>query len=777
MRLLSELARNVSKPPAPLFLPAVAAVCGIALADSLSASATVTTLWIAASGIALPAFFFNRTRLAAVFAVILCGFALWHRAVSRLEPDAWRLIDVVNRTTTPIPCVGVVATEPGIVENGSRFELLLETATLPDAEATFRRTRIQVSWRGGVPMLGNRVALPLLLSLPTGIRNPGEIDYASWLRRRDIIAYGTVDRAGDAKVLATRAGFAFARWAAHARQWVGAQLRLGIREEPEVIALIESMLLGTASETPETWKELFRTTGTYHLFAVSGLNVGMLGFILAALLRPFGIQRGAAAAVVIPCLAGYALLTGLAPSCVRACIMGALLWAGFWADRRPVALNAIAAAALLILAADPRQLFLPGFQFSFVLVLALVWFSNPLADWMIARFQPDPFLPESLWSGSLRLRLVAWRGFSQSLAVSLTAWGASCLFTAGYFHMFSPVTVLANLFAVPIAFALLSLGVASVLTAPLFPAATVVFNHAAWAGAKLLLIGVTHFHRIPGSHFYVRVPPVLVESPLVIRVLDVGDGAAVHIRSEGRDWLIDGGPSVLYRRTLLPALRSNGVNRLDGWLLTHGDSAHIGCGLPLLADFAPRLILDLPQRDRSSSRRAIQTAVFSSGQSFQFIATGRTFQISPNTRCEILFPPPTLLRDRADDLAAVFLIRHGPFSLLFLGDAGHGTEEWILAHYPGLKADCVVKGWHAADYGSATGLLAAAKPTSLILSPPTTRKARESWDHLNDWLQSAPTPVPRLYPHATYGAVTIRVDAHGAASFEPFLPDSRTSPK
>jgi predicted membrane metal-binding protein len=90
----------------------------------------------------------------------------------------------------------------------------------------------------------------------------------------------------------------------------------------------------------------------------------------------------------VPLLVFYALITGLSASCLRACIMGAMVLAAYFFDRHPSPFNGIAAAAFAILAWDTNQLFSPGFQFSFVLVLVLLWLAERMGSSIIPLASP-----------------------------------------------------------------------------------------------------------------------------------------------------------------------------------------------------------------------------------------------------------------------------------------------------------------------------------------------------------------------------------------------------
>ena len=113
-------------------------------------------------------------------------------------------------------------------------------------------------------------------------------------------------------------------------------------------------------------------------------------------------------------------------------------------------LNSLATAALAILVWDPRQLFQAGFQLSFFVVLVIAVMFPVLQRWIDCWLQYDPLLPKQLLS-NWQVRRQAWtRALLDFAALSFTAWVASVPLAAKYFHMFSPVSTLANLFAVPL---------------------------------------------------------------------------------------------------------------------------------------------------------------------------------------------------------------------------------------------------------------------------------------------------------------------------------------
>src|SRR5690606_1245063 len=123
---------------------------------------------------------------------------------------------------------------------------------------------------------------------------------------------------------------------------------------------------------------------------------------------------------------------------IRATIMGSVAMLGIALERPALAWNALGAAAVAILLWDTDQLFRPGFQLSFLLVLALLAWVQPVHRRLLPYTRPDPYLPRQLWS---RRQAFAARGgewITASVAVSLVAWISAIPVTLWYFNLWSP---------------------------------------------------------------------------------------------------------------------------------------------------------------------------------------------------------------------------------------------------------------------------------------------------------------------------------------------------
>jgi competence protein ComEC len=743
MKLLSAWPRQ------PFLGLALATMIGIIVADSWpNTSPTLGAVVVAAAGLA----WFSRRSLA-VYAFVALSFFLLH-SLRTGDTQALALARALGDEPVPLTVTAEVISEPKISERGSASFLLRAESIDIDGERHPCRVKFFARWRYPVEF-GDEVRLFGTAEKVEGPRNPGEFDMHAYLARQDIHRALIVRYPENGMVLNHGGGNPLLRAAQKSRRWMQAAINQGLDDSPEVTSSINGMVLGLRHQTVEDIEEPFQQTGTLHLFAVAGLHVGIVAHLLWILATIARLPRQWATLVIAPALFFYASITGLHTSSIRAAVMSAVLLGGFIAERKAFAINGLAAAATLILCWDTQELFAVGFQLSFCVVAAILILHEPTFRFLRARLASDPFLPRTLFTARERTanRFLTW--LARAAAVSFAAWIGSLPLMIWYYHLVTLISLVANLIVVPIAFFVLAGALLSLAAAPFSTWLSLVFNNANWALTKIILGAVSLFAEVPGGHFYVEHPHRPSDAVLEINTLELRSGAAVHLRSRGMDWLVDAGPARDYERVLLPYLRSRGVNRLDGLILTHGDAGHMGGAPGVVADFKPRMIADTFAPDRSAFHRKFLEFLSAQRRVPRFCHAGDELTVSRDIQARVLFPSANFKADRADDQALVAeLVVSGKPQVLLMSDSGENTERILLQNYPDLRCDLLIKGQHHTGVSGTAAFLDRVQPQAIVA---TSRDFPESETLKPEWLEEVRSRGIKLFRQDETGALQIRL--------------------
>jgi competence protein ComEC len=685
------------------------------------------------------------------YALVSLGFLLLHS--SRIEDTpGLRLAAQLGDRPRAINATGFVADEPKIGTNGfATFLFKLQTIEL-EARTLPTTATLLVRWRGE-PQFGDEFRFFGIAEAISPPRNPGEFDMRSYLARRDVRRTLFVRYAEDGVLLQRDAGNPILRAAQASRAWMQKILCLSLEDSPDVQNFVSGIALGLRHQTPEDIEEPFQQTGTLHLFAVAGLHVGIVAQLLWILATVGRLPRKWATRLIIPLLLFYAAVTGLHVSSVRAAVMSSILLGGFFFERKVLALNNLAAAAFVLLSWNTNELFSTGFQLSFTVVGSIILLADPLFRFLRRFTAVDPFLPRSLLSGPRRLSGASFECVCRGGSVSLAAWLGSLPLMFWYFHLVTPISLIANLVVVPIAFFILAIAMLSILTAPLLGWLSIVFNNANWFLARLVLALVHWFAQLPIGHYYVARPQWPEHANTKITVLDVGAGAAVHVRVRRADWLFDCGSERDYARLVRQYLHAAGVNRLHGLLLSHGDSLHIGGAASLLQDFAPQVLIDNPAADRSPVHRRLHQLFGERRINASNPNAGESFDLSPEVTAKILFPPRNFARSSADDETFVVQLAFSSGAkILFMSDAGAETENALLGSKSDLSSDILVKGQHHSGQSGSEAFLDAVRPQLIVA---TSCDFPEHERISDNWADAVRAKHIRLFRQDETGAVEI----------------------
>lgn len=294
----------------------------------------------------------------------------------------------------------------------------------------------------------------------------------------------------------------FQRFCAGAENRLETILSRGLARHPQTLSLYLAMLLGEKAVLSTEQQNAFMRSGTFHIFSISGLHVGVIALAIYCLFNLLRLPRRPAVAASLVVLWLYVQITGASSPAVRSFLMIAFLSASQVFRLPGNALAALTAAALVTLLLDPVQLFNTGFQMSYSVVVALVVMGVPLGRKWLAAWRPFAGLPPADWRWWQHTTDWCGRKLLGAGAACWVAFLASAPSGIGYFGLFSPGSIVANLVIIPVSSLAMIAGFLSLLTGLAgLESLSVTFNSA----AALVLLGMDwvarHGAGLPGVYF------------------------------------------------------------------------------------------------------------------------------------------------------------------------------------------------------------------------------------------------------------------------------------
>jgi len=287
--------------------------------------------------------------------------------------------------------------------------------------------------------VGDQLLLSADVDTLTAPLNPEVFDYGAYLASQNIYHRSYVD---SSEYVASQGNERFHLRALGERSRDAWFASLQPYLSGDRLAVAAALIMGKRDLLGAEVRSAYADTGAIHVLAVSGLHVGILALIVLQLLgwllprrSPFGWLR---TGLAITAVWYFALVTGLSPSVQRAALMVTIVLLGKQLNRNNSIWNLLAIAALVMLVAEPKQLFQVGFQLSFAAVAGIALFAR--------RLQRMVYLPGKLsW---------VWDAISVSTAAQLGTLPLSLY----YFGQFPLYFMVSGTLVIVFAYGVLALG-------------------------------------------------------------------------------------------------------------------------------------------------------------------------------------------------------------------------------------------------------------------------------------------------------------------------------
>ena len=620
-----------------------------------------------------------------------------------------------------IPAPPANPLSPRPLEGRSRLKLRISAIRHGDVWRP-ARGRVSLTVRGRLQHVqaGDSIRVFGFLSLPSHPQNPGEFDFANFLRvKRELCSLSATCPAA---VMPLKQGNARSplRWIPGIRQR-GQQL-LAQHIQPVHVPLAAALLLGSREQLEIEQTEMFLTSGTIHLLAISGLHIGILAggvFLLAAVLH---LSHRTTFMLVVAFVVSYALITDARPPVIRASILIVLMCCARIAGRHALGFNLLAGAAILVFALHPAHLFQIGTQLSFLAVATLM----SIAPWLQWRFPEDALDRLIVTTRPLHVRVVrrCWFSIWQVCVASFTVWLVVLPLVMYHFHIISLVGLLLNpIIWIPISVALFA-GFLLLLSGGVLPSFAGMCGICCNQSLAVIDGTLQASQSLPGNHCWTAGPAAwwmcghylvlaiwllcprfrprgpwmltlcvswvtigILMSPGAIRervmarppqlactFISVGHGTSVLIECpDGSNLLYDAGhlgsPGSGARR-IAAMLWSRGITHLDAIVISHADLDHYNAIPELLKRFKVNAIYVSPMMFKKESRglEALQAAVHSQDVEFREVFANLALSMQRGLRIEILHPPAQSVADSDNANSIVLLLEFAGRRILLPGD-------------------------------------------------------------------------------------------------------------
>ena len=523
---------------------------------------------------------------------------------------------------------------------------------------------------------------------------------------------------------------------------------IGAAFPADTAGFLQALLLGDKTALSYAERNELSIAGIYHAVAVSGMHVSIL---LGMVLLLCGGNHRLAAALGIPVIVFFILMTGAPASAVRAGVMQTLLLCAPLVRRENDPPTSICAALLVLLMQNPWSLLNVGLQLSFASTAGIILFAGGVYRSLTERRALQRFLRRrTMLAWLLRAMLAAFSCTVASMVFALPVTAAQF----GELSLAAPVVNVLCLWMLSIVFSggmltgLLALAwpvgaavPAWLLSWPVRLVQTIV--HAA-ARVTFAALYLDNGYLITAAAFLYGLALLLALRPGWVRpwqaalaaivvtgccmglscldyrlpessftMLDVGQGQCLVYRAGDSVSVIDcGGQEDASGETAARYLLARGVRQIDRLILTHDDADHCNGVRQLLRRIRVGTLLLPAGAQTNTVRVQLLLAAAQAGVPVREVERDLPLPV-PGGMLTVLAPVGDA---EADNNGLCVLAACGKCDILVTGDLPEQAEYRLLSTHELPHVTALVAGHHGAKTSTSQTLLRAVQPQAVLIS-------------------------------------------------------------
>ena len=488
-----------------------------------------------------------------------------------------------------------------------------------------------------------------------------------------------------------------------------------------------AFILGKSSYLDEEEYENYKINGVTHLFALSGLHVSIFSLILLNIMKRLKLKEKLSFIITSLFLLFFSFVASYTPSILRAVIFFILSSINkiYYFHIKPI--NILYLTFIILVVINPFYIFNTGFILSFTITFFILLFN----EYNSVKSGLKSILIISLLSFFSSLPIIINMSYEINIISSIN----NIFFIPFVTNIVFPVSIISVIFP-KISYVLnilttfmeyvsnVSSNIVNItIYFPYFNKISIVFYYL-FLILFIKLKKKRYLFLILFILLFLKIKPMFNRNT-ILYFLDVGQGDSLLIRTKNnKSIMVDTGGKLTYKKekwelknrnfdieknTIIPFIKSIGINKIDYLFLTHGDYDHMGETINLVNNFKVEKVIFNCGEFNQLEQALIKVL---DKKKIKYYSCIKELNIDNNK----LYFLQTKEYDNENDNSSVIYTELNGYKFMFMGDAGIEKEKDILEKYNISNIDVLKVGHHGSKTSSSKEFIDEIEPKYSIIS-------------------------------------------------------------